>query len=151
MLADDELAAGLDVHQPLRGDGVEAAAACVLVVHGNHCEVVVNAGADTAVCGKGAGVELGCEALAAGDKLGLLLGGAGNYLLELFLLGGQVLLTDGDAVGQLFDGLLVFVDLVLCVGDVLLVDLTEKIGILEFLADGVVLAAVGDVFRTSPR
>ena len=107
----------------------------------------MNAGADAVVRGDGAGVQLRGEAFATGDEPCFLLCGTFDDLLELLLLGGEILLTDGDAVGEFFDGLLVFFDLLLCVGDVLLVDLAEKVGIFEFLADGVVLAAVGDVFQ----
>ena len=144
MLADDELAVGSDLHQALRGDGVEAAAAGVAAVHGHHGEVVVHALADTLVGAHGAGVDLRGAGVAALLQDGLFLRGGLHDHGEFLLLGLEVLGADGDVVLQGVEFVLAGRDLVARVIDVLLVNLAEEVLVLDFLVQGVVLAGVGD-------
>ena len=154
MLADDELLAGSDVQDALRGDGVEAAATgvaigAVLVLgeQRDHGEVVVGVATDALVGAQGALVDLGGAGGALGLEGFLLLGGGLHDRGELLLLGLEVLLADEDAVGDALAVQLALLDGRTGLADVLLGDGAEQALVLQFLVDGIELAAVGDVLQ----
>ena len=147
MFADDELLVGSNFYAALGSDGVEASSAGVSVVDAHNGQVVVHAFADALVGAHGAGVNLGGALFAAGTEHGLFLGGFFHDVLQLFLLGLEVFLTDGEAVLQLFGLGLLGANLEAGVVDGFLVNLTEKFLVLDFLVQGIVLAGVGDGFQ----
>ena len=147
MLADDELLAGSYLDEPLRGDGAEAASAGVAVEDGDHGEVVVDALAYAVVGAHGPGVDLGRGLLPLLHEGSLFLGGGLYDVGELLFLDPEVFLPHLHGVPESLYGSLLVEYGRAGLGDVLLGDLAEVALVLDFLVDGVVLAAVGDVVK----
>ena len=107
----------------------------------------MDAVADAVVGAHGPGVDLGGAFVALGDQLLLLVSGGLDDALELLLLGLQVIHAHGDDMLEVLDGGLLVGDGHLGVVDVLLRYLAQVALVLDFLVDGVELAAVGDVLQ----
>ena len=109
--------------------------------------MVPHTAADTLVCAHRSLVKSGHESLLAGPEHLLFLCGGLDDPAEFFLLGGKVVLADGDVVGELVKVTALAFDALAGFPYVLLGNLTEDVLVLEILVDCIKFAAVGDVLE----
>ena len=145
VLADDELLVRRNLNEPLRNDLVETAAAGISVVNGNDSKVIVLALTDPFIGAHGPGINDGGALVPLVTEGLLLLCGRLYDVVKLVFLHAQIVRTDSYHILDVLEIRLEGKDFALDLTDVLFRYLTEKFLVLDFLVDGIVLAAVGDI------